>query len=70
MSDEFNQGDRVKWNSSQGEVEGTVKEKLTLPTEIKGHHVAASEDAPQYLVESAKTGQQAAHKAKSLKKVE
>ncbi len=47
---------------------GTVKKKLTSPTEIKGHHVAASREHPEYLVVSDKTGAEAAHKADALKK--
>jgi hypothetical protein len=61
-------GDKVRWNTSQGETTGTVKKKLTSPTRIKGHRVAASAEHPEYLVESAKTGRQAAHKAGALKK--
>lgn len=61
-------GDRVTWQTSQGETEGTVLEKLTKPTGIKGHHVAASDDNPEYLVESEKTGKQAAHKPEALKR--
>ena len=61
-------GDKVTWRSSQGEVEGTVEKKLTKPTTIKGHKVAASQDHPEYLVKSAKTGARAAHKAEALKK--
>jgi len=34
---------------------GEVK-RSSPPTDIKGHHVAASEDNPEYLVESDKTG--------------
>jgi len=45
------------------------EKKLTSPTDIKGH-VAASEDNPEYLVESDKTGKEAAHKPDALKKVE
>ena len=61
-------GDEVTWSTSQGETEGKVVKKLTSPIEIKGHHVAASPDNPEILVESAKTGAQAAHKPGSLKK--
>lgn len=61
-------GDTVEWETSQGETEGKVKRKLTKPTDIKGHHVAASKDNPEYLVESDKSGQEAAHKPGSLKK--
>lgn len=68
MSDAFKKGDKVQWQSSQGTVHGTIKKKLTAPTDIKGHHVNASADAPQYLVESDKTGAEAAHKPDALKK--
>lgn len=68
MGDTFRQGDRVQWQSSQGTVYGMIKKKLTRPTDIRNHHVAASKDNPEYLVESEKTGAQAAHKAQALKK--
>jgi len=69
MTDKFKKGDKVEWETSHGKTEGTIKEKLTSPTDIKGHHVAASQDNPEYLVESDKTGKEAAHKPESLKKV-
>lgn len=68
MADEFRAGDKVQWHSPQGTVHGTVKKKLTSPTSIKGHEVAASPDNPEYLVVSDKTGAEAAHKATALKK--
>ena len=61
-------GDQVEWETPQGKISGTVKKKLTSPTKIKDHQVAASKENPEYLVESAKSGKQAAHKAESLKK--
>ncbi|GAC1310157.1 MAG: hypothetical protein NVSMB19_24260 [Vulcanimicrobiaceae bacterium] len=64
----FTPGDEVTWESSGGRVRGTIEKKLTKPTEIKGHHVAASPDNPEYLVTSAKTGAAAAHKPGALKK--
>lgn len=67
---EFKKGDKVQWEASQGEITGEVKKKLTSPTDIKNHHVAASKDNPEYLVESDKTGKEAAHKPESLEKVE
>ncbi len=70
MTEEFKPGDKVEWKTSQGKTTGEVIEKLTSPTDIKGHHVAASEDNPEYLVESDKTGKQAAHKPDALKKSE
>jgi hypothetical protein len=68
MADPLKPGDKVEWDSSQGEVSGTVKKKLTKPTQIKGHKVAASPENPEYLVESAKTGARAAHKPAELRK--
>lgn len=68
MSDDIKVGDRVAWTSSGGKSVGRVKKKLTKPMEIKGHHVAASADNPEFLVESDSGGGQAAHKPASLKK--
>lgn len=68
MADNLKKGDKVEWETSQGKTSGTVKKKLTAPTDIKDHHVAASKDNPQYLVESEKSDKEAAHKAESLKK--
>ncbi len=68
MTDAFQAGDKVQWNSPQGTVHGTVKKKLTAHATIKGHEVAASPDNPEYLVVSDKTGAEAAHKAAALKK--
>ena len=67
--EELKTGDKVSWNSTQGTVTGTVKKKLTAPMEIKTHHVAASPDNPQLLVQSARTGRQAAHKPGALKRI-
>ena len=66
---EFKTGDKVSWNSTQGKVTGTVKKKLTAPIEIKTHHVAASPDNPQLLVQSTSTGKKAAHKPGALKQI-
>ena len=66
---DFKVGDKVSWNSAQGKVTGAVKKKLTAPTDIKTHHVAASPDNPQLLVHSAGSGQVAAHKPEALKRV-
>ena len=55
------------WNSSGGTAHGKVVRKLTSPTEIKGRHVAATKDNPEYLVET-DDGKRAAHKPSALKK--
>lgn len=70
MSDDLTKGDRVEWHTSQGKTSGKVIKKLTAETDVKGHHVAATEDNPEFLVESDKSGAQAAHKPESLKKLE
>ena len=61
-------GDKVEWETSQGKTTGTVKKKLTSPTKIKSHKVAASKENPEYLVETDETKKEAAHKPESLKK--
>lgn len=68
MAEKLKKGDKVEWETSQGKTRGTVKKKLTAPTKIKEHKVAASKDNPEYLVESDKSGKEAAHKPESLKK--
>ncbi len=69
MTDALKVGDKVEWHSPQGTVQGTVQKKLTAPVTIKGHHVAASPEHPEFLVVSDKTGAEAAHKESALKKV-
>ncbi len=65
---DLKKGDHVEWKTPQGKTEGTVEKTLTAPTDIKGHHVAASQDNPEYLVESDKSHKEAAHKPDELKK--
>jgi hypothetical protein len=64
----FKAGDKVEWDSSGGHSVGKVVKKVTSPTQIKGHKVAASKDNPEYIVKSDKSGKEAAHKPESLKK--
>jgi hypothetical protein len=65
---EFKKGDRVRWSSHGGEAVGTVERKITADTEAGGRTVRASEDEPQYLVKSEKSGGTAVHKPGALKK--
>ena len=69
MSQEFKQGDEVEWNTPQGKTRGTVKKKLTSRTEVGDQTIAASEEDPRYLVQSEKSGKEAAHKPDTLNKV-
>lgn len=68
MAENLKKGDHVEWETSQGKTTGKIKRKLTEPIDIKGHHVAASDENPEFLVETDKTGKEAAHKPESLKK--
>jgi hypothetical protein len=68
MASDPKPGDKVEWQTSQGKTTGTVKKKLTSPIDIKGHHVAASKDNPELLVETNGSHKQAAHKPGTLKK--
>jgi hypothetical protein len=61
-------GDRVKWNTSQGETTGKVVKTVTGTAKVKGHFARASKAHPGYEVKSAKSGKLAIHKASSLKK--
>jgi hypothetical protein len=70
MTTTWKNGDRVKWHASQGTVHGTVEATLTEETQIGGHRVAASPDAPQLLVKSTKTGATAAHRPDALERDE
>ncbi len=65
-SKSLKRGDRVSWKTTRGTTRGVIKKKLTAPTSIKKHQVDASPEHPQYLVESEKTGAQAAHTPDAL----
>jgi hypothetical protein len=67
LSKNLKRGDKVTWETSQGETEGKVVKNQTSDTKIKGHTVKASKDEPQVIVESSKSGKQAAHKPEALK---
>lgn len=62
-------GDHVSWNSEAGRVRGVIKKKLTAATKLKGYIVRASEEEPQYLIESDKTDHVAVHKGSALRKL-
>jgi hypothetical protein len=68
MAKSLKAGNKVRWKTSQGETSGTVVRKQTSPTRIKRHKVAASKTAPQFVVQSDKSGDLAAHKASALRR--
>lgn len=65
---ELKKGDKVTWNTSQGETTGRVVERRTKDFQFANQKFTASEDEPAYIVESEATGKQAAHKGDALKK--
>lgn len=67
MTKTLKPGDAVSWKSHGGEAHGKVVKKVTEPMQIKGHHVAASAENPEYVVET-KEGKRAAHKPSALAK--
>ncbi len=68
MSDDLKRGDHVTWKSHGGTAEGTVEKRITSDTEAAGRTVRASEDDPQYLVRSEKSGGEAVHKPAALER--
>jgi Hypervirulence associated proteins TUDOR domain len=64
----FKKGDQVEWDSAGGHSVGKIVKKVTAPTKIKSHEVAASKDNPEYIVKSDASGKIAAHKPGALKK--
>ena len=62
-------GDKVRWNTTQGQTEGTITAKVTGTAKAGGHVAKASPEDPQYRVKIAKSGKTAIHKAAALKKV-
>ena len=63
---ELEKGDEVTWKSHGAEAAGKVEEKITSDTKAAKRQVRASEDDPQYLVKSDKSGGEAVHKPSAL----
>jgi hypothetical protein len=73
MAEDIEKGDKVEWNTPQGRTEGEVVEKVTEEKRVgnqgqKGTKVKGSKDDPRFVVESARSGKQAAHRPSALKK--
>ena len=60
-------GDKVRWETSQGETHGTVEKIVTSTTKVKGHTAKATKDDPEVMVKSGKSGKRAVHKPEALK---
>jgi hypothetical protein len=61
-------GDYVTWNSEAGHVSGKIIRVHTQDVDYKGYTHHASEDDPQYEIESSKTDHIAMHKGSALKR--
>jgi hypothetical protein len=59
-------GDKVSWNSHGSTAEGVVVRKITEDTTAAGRTVRATEEEPQFLVRSDKSGGEAVHKPSAL----
>ena len=68
MTNELSKGDQVTWQSHGGQAEGVVEKKITSDTTAATRTVRASEDDPQFLVKSDKSGGEAVHKPAALKR--
>ena len=68
MTKNLKKGDQVEWSSHGGKATGEVEKKFTERTKAAGRTVAASEDEPQFLVRSDKSGGEAVHKPSALRK--
>ena len=58
----------MTWETSQGETQGTAKRMVREPMDVSGHHEAASEENPEVLVRSYKSGKKAVHKPAALRR--
>jgi hypothetical protein len=66
---DFSTGDRVRWNTPQGETEGRVVERRTTDFQLANRHFTASDEEPMFIVESEKSGARAAHRPEALTRI-
>jgi hypothetical protein len=64
----ISKGDKVSWNTSQGKTTGKAVEKKTKDFTFKGQDFKPTDDDPYWIVESEKSGSEAAHKESALSK--
>jgi len=69
MTHKFNIGDHVSWNSEAGRVSGKIVKAHTKDVVYKGYTHHASEDEPQYEIQSDKSDHIAIHKESALHKI-
>jgi hypothetical protein len=59
-------GDRVSWRTPQGRTQGKIVDRKTKDFTFANQHFTASSEEPKFIVESEKTGAQAAHAESAL----
>ena len=67
MAKSFKIGDHVTWNSEAGHVSGRIIKVHKKNVTYKGYVHHASQEEPQYEIESDKTDHVALHKGTALK---
>ena len=55
MAKALKSGDAVSWKCHGGQAHGKIVKKITSPTKVKGHKVAASTDNPEFIVKTGET---------------
>ena len=70
MGQNLKVGDHVRWNSEAGYVSGRIIKIHTRDTPYKGYVHHASEDEPQYEIQSDKTDHIALHKGGVLHRID
>lgn len=69
MKTTFKVGDHVSWNSEAGRVSGKIIKMHTKDFDYKGYTHHATEQEPQFEIQSDKSEHIAAHKAGALTKI-
>jgi hypothetical protein len=69
MARKLKVGDHVRWNSEAGYVTGRTIRVHTKDVDYKGHTHRASNDEPQYEIQTDKTDHVAIHKGSALRKI-
>ena len=64
---DLHDGDHVSWQTHGTTTHGHIVQEITSDTEAVGRTVRATDDDPQYLVTSDKTGRQAVHRPAALR---
>jgi hypothetical protein len=70
MTDRFEVGDHVRWNSEAGHVSGVIEKVHTKDFKWKGYTRHCSEGDPQYEIKSDKTDHIAVHKGGALERID